>query len=157
MGHIPWSRIQGPAAELSDAALACSKPRSRLTAAFVGVSGIAHQAATLECMLHAVCRAHSNSCYLALVVRSGQAAQAAMYVAQVNFDCSCMWVRDAGPLKDALSLTPVYLRAKGNHLDFKARCHLLEGTTGSLLWQVLPAASAACGRPGLCGHAITFQ
>ena len=40
---------------------------------------------------------------------------------QVNFDCSCMWVRDAEPLKEALSLTPVYLRAKGNHLDFKAR------------------------------------
>ena len=40
---------------------------------------------------------------------------------QVNFDCSCMWVRDAGPLKDALSLTPEYLRAKGNHLDFKVR------------------------------------
>lgn len=36
-----------------------------------------------------------------------------------NFDCSCMWVRDAEPLKAALSLTPVYLRGKGNSLDYK--------------------------------------
>jgi len=39
----------------------------------------------------------------------------------VNFDCSCMWVRDAEPLKAALSLTPHFLRAKGNALDYKAR------------------------------------
>lgn len=36
-----------------------------------------------------------------------------------NFDCSCMWVRDAEPLKAALSLTPAYLRGKGNNLDYK--------------------------------------
>jgi hypothetical protein len=36
-----------------------------------------------------------------------------------NFDCSCMWVRDAEPLKAALSLTPAYLRGKGNSLDYK--------------------------------------
>ena len=38
----------------------------------------------------------------------------------VNFDCSCLWVRDAEPLKEALSLTPPFLRAKGNALDYKA-------------------------------------
>ena len=38
----------------------------------------------------------------------------------MNFDCSCLWVRDAEPLKEALSLTPYYLRAKGNALDYKA-------------------------------------
>ena len=37
----------------------------------------------------------------------------------VNFDCSCLWVQDAEPLKAALSLTPVFLRAKGNHMDYK--------------------------------------
>jgi len=37
----------------------------------------------------------------------------------VNFDCSALWVRDAEPLKAALSLTPEYLRAKGNMLDYK--------------------------------------
>jgi hypothetical protein len=36
-----------------------------------------------------------------------------------NFDCSCMWVQDADPLKAALSLTPSFLRAKGNAYDFK--------------------------------------
>ena len=39
----------------------------------------------------------------------------------MNFDCSCLWVRDAEPLKEALSLTPHFLRAKGNALDYKAR------------------------------------
>ncbi|KAG2444680.1 hypothetical protein HXX76_001424 [Chlamydomonas incerta] len=36
-----------------------------------------------------------------------------------NFDCCCMWVADSGPLKKALSLTPVFLRAAGNSLDYK--------------------------------------
>ncbi|KAK9805451.1 hypothetical protein WJX73_008705 [Symbiochloris irregularis] len=36
-----------------------------------------------------------------------------------NFDCCCLWVADAEPLKAALSLTPVFLRAKGNALDYK--------------------------------------
>jgi aromatic-L-amino-acid decarboxylase len=27
-----------------------------------------------------------------------------------TFDCSCLWFRDAGPVVDALSITPVYLR-----------------------------------------------
>ncbi|CAK0780080.1 hypothetical protein CVIRNUC_004931 [Coccomyxa viridis] len=36
-----------------------------------------------------------------------------------NFDCSCMWVQDAEPLKAALSLMPAFLRAKGNAYDFK--------------------------------------
>ena len=31
-----------------------------------------------------------------------------------------MWVQDAEPLKAALSLTPAFLRAKGNAYDFKA-------------------------------------
>ncbi len=29
---------------------------------------------------------------------------------QVNFDCCAMYVADAGPLKEALSLTPVFLQ-----------------------------------------------
>lgn len=37
----------------------------------------------------------------------------------VNFDCCALWVKDSGPLKEALSLTPAYLRAKGNALDYK--------------------------------------
>ena len=37
----------------------------------------------------------------------------------VNFDCSALWVRNAEPLKAALSLTPEFLRAKGNTLDYK--------------------------------------
>ncbi|KAG1660227.1 hypothetical protein FOA52_005097 [Chlamydomonas sp. UWO 241] len=36
-----------------------------------------------------------------------------------NFDCCAMWVADTGPLKAALSLTPVFLRGTGNALDFK--------------------------------------
>lgn len=42
-----------------------------------------------------------------------------------NFDCSCMWVRNAEPLKAALSLTPAYLRGKGNDLDYKVTCPLI--------------------------------
>ena len=42
----------------------------------------------------------------------------------VNFDCSALWVRDAEPLKAALSLTPEFLRAKGNTLDYKVRCRM---------------------------------
>ena len=41
----------------------------------------------------------------------------------VNFDCSALWVRDSEPLKAALSLTPEFLRAKGNTLDYKVRSH----------------------------------
>ncbi|KXZ45278.1 hypothetical protein GPECTOR_56g374 [Gonium pectorale] len=37
----------------------------------------------------------------------------------VNFDCCALWVADAGPLKEALSLTPVFLQATGNALDYK--------------------------------------
>ena len=38
-----------------------------------------------------------------------------------NFDCAALWVTDSAPLKTALSLTPAYLQAKGNALDYKAR------------------------------------
>lgn len=38
-----------------------------------------------------------------------------------NFDCSTMWVQDSTHLKQALSLTPEYLRAKANALDYKVR------------------------------------
>ncbi len=31
----------------------------------------------------------------------------------VSFDCCALWVRDAGPLKEALSLTPVFLQVGG--------------------------------------------
>ena len=36
-----------------------------------------------------------------------------------TFDCSCIWFRDADPLKAALSLTPAYLRGKGNAFDYQ--------------------------------------
>ncbi|GIM15937.1 hypothetical protein Vretimale_18591 [Volvox reticuliferus] len=36
-----------------------------------------------------------------------------------TFDCCALWVADSGPLKEALSLTPVFLRATGNALDYK--------------------------------------
>ena len=42
-----------------------------------------------------------------------------------NFDCCCLWVRNAEPLKAALSLTPVILRGKGNALDYKVRASVL--------------------------------
>lgn len=37
-----------------------------------------------------------------------------------NFDCSCMWFADAGWARQALSLTPEYLRHHANDLDYKA-------------------------------------
>lgn len=43
----------------------------------------------------------------------------------VNFDCCALWVSDAEPLKAALSLTPEFLRAAGNTLDYKAHIHVL--------------------------------
>ncbi len=40
-----------------------------------------------------------------------------------TFDCSCLWLRDAGPLVDALSITPAYLRNEasdaGAVVDFR--------------------------------------
>uniref|UniRef100_A0A7S0RGG5 Aromatic-L-amino-acid decarboxylase n=1 Tax=Chlamydomonas leiostraca TaxID=1034604 RepID=A0A7S0RGG5_9CHLO len=36
-----------------------------------------------------------------------------------NFDCCAMWAADAGPIKEAVSLTPVYLQNTGNALDYK--------------------------------------
>lgn len=30
-----------------------------------------------------------------------------------TFDCCALWVADSGPLKQALSLTPVFLRVRG--------------------------------------------
>ena len=40
-----------------------------------------------------------------------------------TFDCSCIWFRDADPLKAALSLTPAYLRGKGNAYDYQVMSH----------------------------------
>lgn len=36
-----------------------------------------------------------------------------------SFDCCAMWVADSAALKEALSLTPVYLRTRANGLDYK--------------------------------------
>lgn len=36
-----------------------------------------------------------------------------------NFDCSCMWIRDAQYVRAALSLLPAYLRSRGNDHDYK--------------------------------------
>ena len=36
-----------------------------------------------------------------------------------NFDCAALWVSDCAPLKAALSLTPTFLQAKGNAVDYK--------------------------------------
>ena len=38
-----------------------------------------------------------------------------------NFDCSCMWIRDAQYVRAALSLLPAYLRSRGNDHDYKVR------------------------------------
>ena len=59
----------------------------------------------------------------------------------MNFDCSCLWVRDAEPLKEALSLTPHFLRAKGNALDYKAR------RLCTFCWRPL---SSCCQGKGFC-------
>jgi hypothetical protein len=37
----------------------------------------------------------------------------------VNFDCAAMWLADTTYLKEALSMTPVYLRFTGNVHDYK--------------------------------------
>jgi len=37
----------------------------------------------------------------------------------VTFDCAAMWFEDTTYLKEALSLTPVFLRGAGNVLDYK--------------------------------------
>ena len=42
-----------------------------------------------------------------------------------NFDCAALWVADSTPLKAALSLTPAFLQAKGNALDYKVRTQFL--------------------------------
>ena len=49
----------------------------------------------------------------------------------INFDCSCMWFREgrAAWAREALSLTPEYLRHHANDLDYKAR---------SWLWMLWP-------------------
>lgn len=41
----------------------------------------------------------------------------------INFDCSCMWFREgrAAWAREALSVTPEYLRHHANDLDYKAR------------------------------------
>eukprot|EP01025_Chloroclados_australasicus_P019795 TRINITY_DN2083_c0_g2_i8.p1 TRINITY_DN2083_c0_g2~~TRINITY_DN2083_c0_g2_i8.p1 ORF type:complete len:381 (-),score=30.54 TRINITY_DN2083_c0_g2_i8:206-1348(-) len=36
-----------------------------------------------------------------------------------NFDCSALWVGDSRSLVNALSITPEYLRSKGNNMDLK--------------------------------------
>ena len=41
-----------------------------------------------------------------------------------NFDCAALWVADSGPLRAALSLTPAFLQAKGNALDYKVQLPL---------------------------------
>jgi len=55
----------------------------------------------------------------------------------VNFDCCALWVKDAEPLKAALSLTPEFLRAAGNTLDYKVQKLCSYECT-------LKAASACC-------------
>lgn len=37
----------------------------------------------------------------------------------MTFDCAAMWLEDTTYLKEALSLTPVFLRGAGNVLDYK--------------------------------------
>lgn len=38
-----------------------------------------------------------------------------------NFDCSTLFVKDARPLKDALTLNPSFLQNKTNEYDYKVR------------------------------------
>lgn len=72
----------------------------------------------------------------------------------VNFDCCGLWVRDAEPLKAALSLTPEFLRARGNTLDYKVQWWCL--CFGWFrIWSRAAQCSAVAGaanpaRAGLC-------
>lgn len=63
-----------------------------------------------------------------------------------NFDCSALWVADAEPLKEALSMTPAYLRAQGNALDFKVS--VLLPVTGTIAPRMPAGVSQCAGLQG---------
>ena len=82
----------------------------------------------------ACCRLHVDAAYAgaAAVCPEHREAHRGLHLAHsfavnahkwllTGFDCCCLWVHDADPLKAALSLTPVYLRGKGNAMDYKVR------------------------------------
>ena len=61
-----------------------------------------------------------------------------------TFDCCAFWTADAGALKDALSLTPVYLRSRANELDYKDwQVPLGRRFRALKLWMVLRMYGAA--------------
>lgn len=76
-----------------------------------------------------------------------------------NFDCAALWVADSGPLKAALSLTPAYLQAKGNALDYKVPACLLSGPQIRLMCNQVPATSGSLhhGTFKVVSHLVIFQ
>jgi aromatic-L-amino-acid/L-tryptophan decarboxylase len=68
----------------------------------------------------------------------------------VTFDCCAMWARDLSAVRDALALTPVFLRARGNEIDFKdLQVPLGRRFRALKLWSVL----RVYGAEGLRAHA----
>ena len=62
-----------------------------------------------------------------------------------NFDCAALWVADSGPLKTALSLTPSFLQAKGNALDYKVpACWVILFTDACMVIGVLILIMPQC-------------
>jgi len=62
----------------------------------------------------------------------------------VTFDCCAMWAADCGAVRDALALTPVFLRARANELDFKdLQVPLGRRFRALKLWAVLRCYGAA--------------
>lgn len=78
----------------------------------------------------------------------------------INFDCSCMWFREgrAAWAREALSLTPEYLRHHANELDYKASTwmgQILTSQTSTRLICTLfesTAAPVCLPRPDLALH-----
>lgn len=64
-----------------------------------------------------------------------------------NFDCAALWVTDSGPLQAALSLTPSFLQAKGNALDYKVA---LLPKPSAALSDILCMQSAQSHKPTRC-------
>jgi glutamate/tyrosine decarboxylase-like PLP-dependent enzyme len=68
----------------------------------------------------------------------------------VTFDCCAMWAADCGAVRDALALTPVFLKARANELDFKdLQIPLGRRFRALKLWAVL----RAYGAEGIRAHA----
>jgi glutamate/tyrosine decarboxylase-like PLP-dependent enzyme len=68
----------------------------------------------------------------------------------VTFDCCALWCEDLSAVRDALALTPVFLKARGNEIDFKdLQVPLGRRFRALKLWSVL----RIYGADGLRSHA----